>query len=53
MPDRQAVCKSCGEPVDWVITDAGKRAPMNLDGVPHFATCPQANEWRRSRKENT
>lgn len=40
-------CRSCGDPVMWATTPAGKRAPLNQDGVSHFATCPQASTWRR------
>ena len=79
------VCRSCGAPVRWVVTDAtGKRMPLNpaptADGnvwvlryedeipivavaatlfdVPtaeafkytsHFATCEQADQWRKPR----
>ncbi len=42
-------CRSCGELVHWTLTKAGKRAPLNRDGTSHFATCPQADQWRRSR----
>lgn len=74
-------CRSCGATIDWVVTEAGKKIPVegerlnisdlgigsvivtdsgkvirvteiNQRGswrgrVSHFATCPQANEWRQ------
>lgn len=40
-------CRSCGAPIAWAITPKGKRAPINRDGVTHFATCPEARAWRR------
>lgn len=44
---RTAECRSCGAPVLWVMTKGGKRAPLDRDGHSHFATCPQADQWRR------
>lgn len=26
----------CGQPIVWVVTKAGKRMPLNGDGVPHW-----------------
>lgn len=40
-------CRSCGATVYWRVTSAGKRAPYNPDGISHFATCPQAQTWRK------
>jgi hypothetical protein len=42
-----STCRSCGAPIAWVVTAARKRAPMDPDGTPHFATCPHAAAWRR------
>lgn len=42
-------CRTCGAQVAWCRTPAGKPAPVNPDGVSHFATCPQADQHRRSR----
>ena len=46
---RTAACRSCAAPVLWVITTAGKRAPLDQDGHSHFATCPQADAWPKDR----
>lgn len=76
---RVSACKSCGAPVDWAVTPAGKRMPLDVGpaengnltlklgiavprteehvaaGLParvsHYATCPQANLWRKPVKE--
>lgn len=47
-------CKSCGALVCYGLTANNKRCPYNVDvarGVvteeSHFATCPQAKEWRK------
>lgn len=54
-------CRSCGAAVVWTVTAAGRRMPMDanptlqaaLVGPPqptyvsHFATCPQAETWRK------
>lgn len=61
-----AECRSCGEPIYWIETSAGKRMPVNrgretrvcwIDGVwrtvgayvSHFATCKQADQWRKKK----
>jgi hypothetical protein len=46
-------CRSCGAKVEWVETANGKKMPMDLEPdaegnrISHFATCPQANDWRK------
>lgn len=40
-------CRSCGAVISWFITPRGKSAPLNPDGTSHFATCPQADRWRK------
>lgn len=41
-------CRSCGAPVRWGETKAGKRNPFNPDGTSHFGTCPDAKRWSRN-----
>ena len=43
-------CRSCQAEIRWVRTAAGKYMPLNADGTPHWATCPQAKEWKKSKK---
>jgi hypothetical protein len=45
--DNVGSCRSCGASVMWCFTPAGKKAPINPDGTSHFATCPQADAWRK------
>jgi len=45
--DNQSKCRSCGAEIMWCITPGEKRAPLNRDGTSHFATCPQAADWRQ------
>jgi hypothetical protein len=55
-------CRSCGAPIVWLDTNNNRRMPVDAatvrpedrsyeqgQHVCHFATCPQANEWRRPR----
>jgi len=56
-------CRSCQDPIIWLpMPGSGKMNPVNADTVEpddeefkwgkhisHFATCKQANEWRRKR----
>ena len=46
-PDNIGHCRSCGAEVLWCLTAARRKAPINADGTSHFATCPQADSWRR------
>lgn len=71
-----SICSSCGAPIIWLRTFAGKSIPVDEVPVPdgnivvlgdsdtcqtlkkgeetekpryvsHFATCPQAKDWRK------
>ncbi len=58
---RLATCKSCGEYIVWVKTEAGKNMPVDADSfdegddllwdpdkhISHFATCPNADKHRK------
>ena len=47
--DNMGRCASCQAPIVWTITAKGNRAPLDRDGVSHFATCPNAADHRRKR----
>jgi len=40
-------CRSCGAHVIWLVSRNGKASPFNHDGINHFATCAQADRWRK------
>lgn len=44
-------CKSCGQSIIWTITSTGRKLPVNNDkeGLPHWATCPDADMWRNKK----
>lgn len=50
-----STCRSCGAQVVWEQTASGKKMPMDVEPGPdgkrvsHFATCPQADEWRKPK----
>jgi len=59
-PDaEESRCRSCGAPIVWIVTTAGRRMPLDLASVEeregkryaesHFVACPQRREWRRSK----
>lgn len=48
---RQATCKSCHAVIYWIRTDKGKSMPVNPDGSPHWATCPDADKFKKGKKE--
>jgi len=46
--DSPSHCRSCGAKMLWVESVKNQRpAPINPDGTSHFATCPQADRWRK------
>lgn len=43
-----SACRSCCTTIRWAIHETtSKRMPVNPDGTSHFATCPQADAWRK------
>jgi hypothetical protein len=45
-------CRSCGAEVVFARNPyTGKVPPYDPDGAPHFASCPDADEWRGRGKE--
>jgi hypothetical protein len=37
----------CGQQITFVITEAGKKMPVNPDGTPHWANCPGVKQFKR------
>jgi hypothetical protein len=51
---KPALCKGCGAEIVFIRhIDSGRFTPYNRDGVNHFATCPQAPLFKRSKKEES
>jgi hypothetical protein len=58
-------CQSCGASIDFIVSEKGRRVPVDAkpltvftpDGravkgyQSHFATCPQAAEWRGKKRQ--
>lgn len=44
-----AKCRSCDADIVWVESlKTGRKMPVNAGSViSHFATCPQAESWRK------
>ncbi len=40
-------CKSCGQPMRWLKTQAGKWMPLNPDGTSHWGTCRNAGQFKK------
>ena len=45
-----ASCRGCSRPIAWARTEAGRSAPLDRDGTNHFATCPEAERFRKRSK---
>jgi hypothetical protein len=47
-------CRSCGAPIEFVRTQAGKLTPVRADsGEPHWIDCPQRRSWRKGGPTGT
>lgn len=42
-------CKGCGLEGRWVTTNRRRPLLVENDGTPHFANCPNADDFRRRR----
>lgn len=45
----EAACRACRATIFWIVTGLGKRMPVNPDGTSHFATCPNAADFRKPK----
>jgi hypothetical protein len=45
-------CRGCGARIAWQRTIHGGWTPTNLDGTPHWMTCPAAEEFRKKKKRD-
>lgn len=50
-PDqRMTTCRSCQALIYWARhSGTWKASPFDPDGTNHFATCPDAQQWRHKR----
>ena len=64
--DGEGRCKACGVYLEWWITKTGHKMPMEVvpvketdnffapvkefNRIPHFASCPNAKDFRRSQR---
>lgn len=46
---KRGICRGCDKEIWWIVTVKGHYAPYDGDGISHFATCPQAPQFRRKR----
>jgi hypothetical protein len=50
----QAKCRGCGAAILWFSTPKGKRMPFDAATLePHWATCPQAEEFKKPKMGKT
>lgn len=42
-------CRGCGKDIYWIVTEKGKRMPVDPDGTSHFATCSAAGDFRKGK----
>ena len=45
-------CRSCGAEIYWQKSFESWQ-PMNMNGVSHFETCPQAKQWKGNKFPNS
>ena len=44
-------CKACDLAIYWVTTRRDAMLPYTAEGLPHFAGCPKANEFRKKKTQ--
>lgn len=44
-------CKACQAEITWIKTLRGNQTPINKNGTSHWATCPNAKQFRKIRSE--
>lgn len=44
-------CKGCNLAIYWVSTRRDSVLPYTAEGLPHFADCPKASEFRKKKKK--
>lgn len=53
--DNDATCRGCGDDIEWWITPAGKKLPMNpmssgwSPATSHFTTCSDVDSFRKGK----
>lgn len=59
-------CRTCKKEIAWVRTESGKMMPIDIDveivvekdgerivvAKPHWASCPQAESWRKKHGQS-
>ena len=49
--ERITACRSCGAPIYWSVTAAGRRVPIAVaTGESHFRDCRDARAWSKKGK---
>ena len=43
-------CRGCNAQIRWIKTPKGKTMPQNLDGSPHWSTCPNAKDFHKKNR---
>ena len=46
---KQSVCKGCAAKIYWVLTQNGKRMPVDPDGQAHWGTCPKSKDFGKNK----
>ena len=49
---RPSPCKGCSADIYWIRTKNGKWMPVDADGTPHWATCPDRKKFGKKREKH-
>ena len=47
--EKAGVCRGCGAGIFWYLTKKEKWMPTDPDGTPHWATCPNAKDFKHDK----
>jgi len=45
------LCKGCGKQIWWVTYKSGKKAPITMEALNHFADCPKAKDFKKQKEQ--
>jgi hypothetical protein len=49
-PERTCKGGGCLRPIFYIVTPSGARMPVDPDGTPHFATCPDSKQFKEKAR---
>lgn len=46
----RSTCRGCGKEIWWVTYKSGRKAPITMEALNHFADCEKADRFRKKNE---